>query len=143
MMYESGQLLLVSLPKPIMGISEVMVEVMHIRGNPYFMLRGRAYSVIHYADVLDVKPTTLQDNHKPDCMSCKHRMTLPGETHSMCKLGATDKATIEAIVRFGTAMIYNPLDAYGVSSAIAKGWFDWPFNYDPLWLIRCFGYTKQ
>jgi hypothetical protein len=30
-------------------------------------------------------------------------------------------------------------DAHGVRS----GWFNWPANFDPVWLVNCDGYTPK
>ncbi len=57
---------------------------------------------------------------KPDCYTCKHRQSLPGDCHSACANGA-------ARVK-------------GKEHGIKHGWFFWPFNFDPIWLESCNGY---
>lgn len=54
------------------------------------------------------------------CYQCKHRGTVPGDTHSMC---AFNWATSEN------------LPPQGNSHGIKNGWWIFPFNYDPTWMI--------
>jgi hypothetical protein len=63
---------------------------------------------------------------KPDCYKCKHRRILPGDAHSRC-----------AHPRVRTIKVV------GNPRAIAKGWFIWPLNYDPGWLISCDGFEAK
>lgn len=60
---------------------------------------------------------------KPDCYKCVHRGTLPGDAHSRC-------ANRSAIV-------------IGNTHGIARGWFFWPFNFDPTWLVSCNGFKAK
>lgn len=57
---------------------------------------------------------------KPDCYKCKYRKDLVGDTHSTCTV---PNANIVG-------------DSYGIQ----KGWFFWPFNFDPTWLKKCDGF---
>ena len=59
---------------------------------------------------------------KPDCYKCKHRRNIPGDCHSKC--ANTDADVVG--------------DKYGRQS----GWFMWPINFDPVWLISCNGFEK-
>lgn len=59
---------------------------------------------------------------KPDCYKCEFRGTIPGDAHSQCM---NTKAKVEG-------------DDYGRRS----GWFSWPFNFDPVWLVSCDGFKK-
>lgn len=60
----------------------------------------------------------------PLCYTCIHRRTIPGDTHSSCA------APTGTIVQG---------DAHGVKN----GWFIYPYNFDPIWLIECNGYTPK
>lgn len=62
---------------------------------------------------------------KPNCYECIHRGDLPGNAHSHCNniLGV---GVMEA-------------NTYGVK----MGWFLWPYNFDPVWLIKCDGFTPK
>jgi len=60
---------------------------------------------------------------RPDCYKCKHRGTIPGDSHSSC---SNLKAKVEG-------------DEHGIKS----GWFFWPFNFDPRWLLSCDGFKEK
>jgi hypothetical protein len=57
------------------------------------------------------------------CYSCVYRGTIPGDAHSKC----TNKNA----------------NVTGVEHGIRSGWFMWPFNFDPVWLISCDGYKEK
>ncbi len=60
---------------------------------------------------------------KPDCYKCRHRRPIPGDCHSTCiNKGATVK---------------------GNKHGIRSGWFAWPWNFDPTWLIECDGFSDK
>lgn len=59
----------------------------------------------------------------PDCYACVHRLNVPGDAHSRCNNHA---AKVTA-------------NAHGVRS----GWFIWPVNFDPVWLISCNGFSDK
>jgi hypothetical protein len=69
---------------------------------------------------------------KADCYQCKWRRDLSGNTHSRCchpDLGAGNITKyLDAGKRFNIKA-----NQHGVK----KGWFQWPFNYDPIWLENC------
>lgn len=60
---------------------------------------------------------------KPNCYDCAHRRDLPGSAHSRCN---KFDANVEG-------------DAHG----IRKGWFSWPLNFDPTWLVSCDGFSTS
>lgn len=60
---------------------------------------------------------------KPSCYKCVHRGSIPGDTHSNC---ANIKANVD-----------------GNKHGIKNGWFNWPFNFDPIWLISCDGFSDN
>ncbi len=60
---------------------------------------------------------------KPNCYECKHRGTIPGNAHSTCN---NSRADVKG-------------DQYGRDS----GWFYWPGNFDPVWLISCDGFEEK
>ena len=35
------------------------------------------------------------------------------------------------------------LNVSGNPAGIRRGWFNWPFNYDPTWLLTCDGFTEK
>lgn len=60
---------------------------------------------------------------KPDCYKCLHRRNLPGDCHISCDNKA---ATV-----------------FGNESGVKRGWFAWPWNYDPVWLVSCNGFQEK
>jgi len=60
---------------------------------------------------------------KPNCYECKHRGTIPGDAHSCCR----------------HPKIGKPFE-FGITAnehGIRMGWFLWPVNFDPVWLLTC------
>ena len=60
---------------------------------------------------------------KPDCYKCQHRGDLVGDAHSSC--------------------LNREAQVIGSLHGYKKGWFDWPYNYDPLWLEYCDGFKEK
>ena len=60
---------------------------------------------------------------KPNCYQCVHRLSIPGDCHSMC----------------------NNRDAKvtGMEHGIRSGWFMYTFNFDPVWLVSCDGFSDN
>ena len=60
---------------------------------------------------------------KPNCNDCKHVRPVPGDAHKSC---ANRIAKVKG----------NP-------TGVRNGWFSWPFNFDPSWLVSCDGFGKK
>lgn len=62
-------------------------------------------------------------NTKPNCYECVHRRKILGNAHSRC----------------------NNFDAKtsGNNTGIRRGWFKWPLNFDPVWLVSCDGFSTN
>jgi hypothetical protein len=60
---------------------------------------------------------------RPNCYQCVHRRELPGDAHSRC----------------------NNINANVVGHEHGKvnGWFSWPYNFDPVWLEKCDGFSEN
>jgi len=58
-----------------------------------------------------------------DCYSCKHRRRVPGDAHSSCACHTAE-------------VVGNP-------RGIKGGWFHWPFNFDPTWVVACDSYEEK
>lgn len=90
---------------------------------------------------------------KPDCYRCKHRSTLPGSAHSRCRhptTKAVDNPLSELMAMFAGVKRVAPIQAdcglnvKGDPHGVRNGWFNWPFNFDPVWLLQCDGFeTKE
>lgn len=90
---------------------------------------------------------------KPDCYKCKHVGRVPGDTHKRCNHPRNEEAldnplggifSILASVRrlppiqAASTGINVEGDPYGRS----RGWFNWPWNFDPTWLLSCDGFEE-
>jgi len=98
------------------------------------------------------------------CYRCKYRGKVPGSEHSkcnhpMCKALVEDNtldllATLGSVGRFQNPIIRTikykhtyvfPIDGLFVKAhmhGVESGWFNFPFNFDPRWLIDCDGFTE-
>jgi len=89
---------------------------------------------------------------QPKCYRCKHKTELPGTAHIRCNHPANAETLFDPLaemlailasvgrmvpflVRTKLSIKYNP---YG----LAKGWFNWPFIFDPVWLEDCDGFEE-
>ena len=92
-------------------------------------------------------------NHPTICYECKHRGTVPGDCHSCCKhpetkMGDNPLENMMAIFasvgrvepQIGVAALKLNIDAE--EHGIKSGWFNWPWNFDPIWLKNCDGFEK-
>ncbi len=64
--------------------------------------------------------------NKPNCYKCVFRGTLAGDCHSRC-----------------THPQARSLEIVGNDHGKKNGWFNWPYNFDPIWLQKCNGYTPR
>ncbi len=62
-------------------------------------------------------------NMKPDCYKCVHMRGVPGDAHLGCN-------------NFQAKVVGNP-------HGIKHGWFLWPLNFDPTWLVTCNGFSED
>lgn len=60
---------------------------------------------------------------KPNCYKCQHIRPVPGSAHNGC-------ANAEAKV-------------IGAKHGIRNGWFFYPYDFDPCWLISCDGFVAK
>jgi len=87
---------------------------------------------------------------KPDCYKCKYRRGLIGSAHSMCThpstQGINDDPLSEVLAIFAAGGRFKPfqidtgLNIKGNPHGIKHGWFNWPLQYDPVWLEQCDGF---
>ena len=88
---------------------------------------------------------------KKNCFNCKYRGTLPGDAHSCCKhpdlKSANDDPLAGLMAMFASVGRTQPQIAnqaisnkFGIKAnptGIKRGWFNWPWNFDPTWLENC------
>jgi hypothetical protein len=94
-------------------------------------------------------------NKKPNCYECKHRRDLAGDCHSRCAHpvngnGDVDPfsalmATLANVGRVDPVIgdTATELDIKGNEHGVRSGWFNWPFNFDPVWLESCNGFEGK
>lgn len=88
---------------------------------------------------------------KPNCYNCKYRGELPGNAHSRCVHPSVKPApTDELLAALGVGMqtqstlsAARELNVKGNATGIRRGWFIWPYNFDPVWLESCNGFTPK
>jgi hypothetical protein len=98
------------------------------------------------------------------CYRCKYRGKVSGSEHSkcnhpMCRALVENKtldlfATLGSVGRFQNPIIGTikyryvyvfPIEGLFVKAhmhGVESGWFNFPFNFDPRWLIDCSGFTE-
>lgn len=86
----------------------------------------------------------------PNCYECKYRRDMAGSCHSECVHPATQvPGAIPPIVKLAAMMgagfpVRIPgIHVKGVAHGIVHGWFNWPMDYDPIWLEACDGFEAR
>lgn len=77
---------------------------------------------------------------KPDCYKCKYKGSVSGSAHSSCN-HPDAKRMIDMIMNSiepEEVKLKVRADQYGIDS----GWFNFPFNFDPVWLEECNGFKR-
>lgn len=90
---------------------------------------------------------------KPNCYECKYRGDIPGSAHSCCKHPANAEllnnplaqmlGIFASVGRVAPVRAKTKLNIKGHSTGIRRGWFNWPMNFDPVWLEECDGFSKK
>lgn len=90
----------------------------------------------------------------PDCYNCEYRRGIPGSAHSRCVHPSLKKATdnpgLELLSIFGSIgrtppinLEDNKIHVTGDEYGISQGWFQFPWNFDPVWLKTCEGFKLK
>jgi hypothetical protein len=88
---------------------------------------------------------------KENCFKCRWRGSVPGSAHTSCKhpdLKEVNKdpfggmMAMFASVGRGAPIVdisafSKKFEIRANSHGIAKGWFNWPYDFDPVWLENC------
>ena len=93
--------------------------------------------------------------NKPDCYKCIFRRDISGDTHSMCvhpETGLSDDNPASMMFAIMATKCVVPveigatpakkLNVIGRDHGYAHGWFNWPLNFDPIWLLNCNGFKE-
>jgi hypothetical protein len=94
------------------------------------------------------------DPRKANCFQCLHRGDLSFSAHSCCK--AFDNVLIDRVLLRPPIEViittkvsvpghkkYELPFVMGNPRGITNGWFIWPVNFDPTWLVGCFGFRVK
>ena len=91
---------------------------------------------------------------RPNCYECKYREEIPGDAHICCNHPsvkiAKDDPMGQILASLAGVGLVDPINAKsgklnieGNPQAIQKGWFNWPWNFDPVWLENCDGFEPK
>lgn len=70
--------------------------------------------------------------NKQACYKCRYRGTIPGDCHTRCRHPLAESDPGKARTDLGIR---------GHDVGIRGGWFVWPYNFDPTWLLSCSGFV--
>ena len=91
---------------------------------------------------------------KPNCYECKYRGDIIGDAHSKCNHPAFEKIMNNSFAQvmgiFASVGRVAPIQVQGEGIivngnpyGIKHGWFNHPFNFDPMWLTECSGFQEK
>jgi len=76
----------------------------------------------------------MKTNHMNACYKCKWSRRVPGSSHHQCCI-----LGLHYVERTEGRGFVAPTSMHPVE----KGWFLWPFNFDPVWLEFCVEWERQ
>jgi len=79
---------------------------------------------------------------KPNCYECEYRGTIPGDAHSCCNYPGNDTGMVSFFALKNTENA-KKLNIKAHVHGIRSGWFMWPVNFDPTWLLNCDGFEPK
>ena len=65
----------------------------------------------------------IENSMSNKCYSCQNRENIPGNAHSRCS-------------KKGGVTIFAKKHGFD------NGWFSFPFNFDPVWIVACNGFDE-
>ena len=80
----------------------------------------------------------------PKCYSCVYRRKSEWSAHSKCVFPG-NKTDLVSIFSVDNKNFENA-EKLGIvvnRTGIVNGWFNWPIDFDPVWLINCNGYKQK
>lgn len=91
--------------------------------------------------------SNLTSAEKPNCYKCAYRGSVPGSAHSSCNhpLIADDASRFLSPLMFMQGIRPKAAKRLNVTAhhhGIQSGWFMWPLDFDPGWLISCDGFRE-
>ena len=80
------------------------------------------------------------------CRNCKYHRQLSGNAHLACLHPFVENFGMAQIFLFLTIgsqdKTINPLEIRANEKGLMNGWFNWPFDFDPVWLENCNGFEE-
>lgn len=91
---------------------------------------------------------------KPNCYKCKFRRDIAGGAHSSCEHPSFAEFLNNPICKLSGILasvgrlppiqaLSKEIKVKGNSHGIKSGWFNHPFNFDPVWLEECNGFEPK
>lgn len=85
---------------------------------------------------------------RPDCYNCRWREAIPGDSHSRCRHPLVDNNALMVDIIIGVIQgryleAERELHITAHKTGVQKGWFLWPANFDPVWLLTCRGFEPK
>ena len=86
------------------------------------------------------------------CYACTWVRDVPGSAHKACAHPEVTAQTDEPLLAFFAALAsagrikpyaLPKLGVTGDPHGIKNGWFNFPWNFDPVWLNSCDGFTPK
>lgn len=91
-----------------------------------------------------------------NCYECEFQGELMGSAHSRCNHPAACKAgkdplmeamsILASVGRVGPTINVDAAAELGIianPTGVKRGWFNWPYNFDPVWLLSCNGFKQK
>lgn len=88
----------------------------------------------------------------PNCYECQHQDSNPGTAHIRCRHPKIKEFSDDIILGLANAVsgsfgaFKEAVQELGITAdghGIRKGWFTWPWDFDPVWLRSCNGYEAR
>ena len=84
----------------------------------------------------------MDETKKHNCYECKYRERVAGSAHSCCNYPGTD-TELSGFFNPDNKKIAIKLQIEGHPQGIKSGWFMWPVDFDPTWLLNCKGFEMK
>ena len=90
----------------------------------------------------------MEESNKPNRYECVYRCRLIGDAHSSCAHPLNGDISGNVMTNLVTMIRLNGLSALKLNitanqHGVSHGWFMWPANFDPTWLLTCSGFTQK
>lgn len=87
----------------------------------------------------------MQSTTELNCYNCKYRQGVVGSCHSSCKY-PIDSAKAAIMFMTGATSLATKDQSFiieGNPHGVRNGWFTWPIDFDPTWVVLCTGFKQK